>query len=262
MVSGMTKVVDSLQAGLPEDISRYFGMFTKKDKKHKKGKQKQADAPKRASQFKQNQTSTDIVRSVMSGGPTPTGQPRVMSKRPQPSPNKAKTASKKRRQRQKKAVKPKGGAPYHETRQVYQTAEEIKEHALAEFSGPSCPYCGARADIKTAKEHTGRDASYCYWVCPSCPNVSVTTYGKTYHPAGVMADAQTRRFRSEVQRLIAFKKQEFSHDRFKLNEWIQQSLNVESEQAWVGQLSKQQLHHLARAAQKEQFIEKYSHIFR
>lgn len=251
VVSGIAKVVDSLQSGLPEDISRYFGMLSKKEKKRQKENHKRTHSHKKVLETKQ--TSTDIVRSVMGGAGS----------------QRAKVAPKYQPVRRQKGYKqqtvnksPHSRSTQQTKRVSYHTAEDIKRHAISDYTGPVCPYCQSRAAIKTAKEHTGRDESYCYWVCPKCPNVSVTTYGKTYHPAGVLADAQTRRFRSEVQRLIQFKKNEFGNDRFKLNEWIEETINVESERAWVGQLSKTQLHHLARSAQKEQFQKKYNHIFK
>lgn len=92
--------------------------------------------------------------------------------------------------------------------------------------------------------------------------MSVTTAGKTYLPSGILADAETRRFRSEVQALLAPKKTSVGNDRFALNEWIHVTLSVSHERAWVGQLTKAELAQLARATQNEIFEQKYGYIFR
>lgn len=142
------------------------------------------------------------------------------------------------------------------------TAEEIKLAALnIGYVGPICSYCQNVSQIKTAKEHTGKEAEYCYWVCASCENVSVTTRKGSYEESGDLADALTRRYRGEVQKLLSDKKKKLSYDAYALSEWIQQTIDVPSDKAWVGRLSKEQLAMVALQSQREVFDEKYGFIF-
>lgn len=143
------------------------------------------------------------------------------------------------------------------------TAIDKKEAAIRDgYMGPICSLCGSRAEIKTAQEHRGIEADYCYWVCPTCTNVSVTTKSGSYEESGNLADALTRRFRGEVQRLLLDKRKELGYSDEQLNQWIQNITKVPKDQAWVGRLDKQGLSKIAVESQKEIFNREYGFIFK
>lgn len=145
-------------------------------------------------------------------------------------------------------------------RNIIRTAVQIKDMAIKHnYKGPLCQYCGSQSEIKTAREHRGKDKEYCYWVCPTCPNTSVTTIKNSYKPAGDLADAETRLFRMEVQKLIHTKRK--SVTRTELQNWIHDTTLVPLERAYIGRLSKDDLARVAVRSQKEEFEKRYSYIF-
>ena len=140
------------------------------------------------------------------------------------------------------------------------TAVQKKKLAIKHgYKGPTCQYCGSQSEIKTAKEHRGRDNDYCYWVCPTCPNTSVTTRKGSYEPSGDLADAETRLFRMEVQKLLQNKRASSTRD--ELRRWIHETTHAPLERSYVGRLSKDDLVKLAVRTQKEEFEKKYGYIF-
>lgn len=144
----------------------------------------------------------------------------------------------------------------------FENAQQIKDEALKDgYKGPICPFCESVSVIKTAKEYTGREEKYCYWVCPTCDNTSVTTRKNSYRESGELANAETRRFRSEVQKLLINKKEQLNYNHEELNLWIQVTADVPKEKAWVGRLTNEELSRIAKESQKELFNEKYGYIF-
>lgn len=148
-------------------------------------------------------------------------------------------------------------------KRVFKTAEEKKRAAIKDnYLGPKCPICSKRAEIKTAKEHINSNKNYCYWVCPSCKDVSVTTAKGTYLPAGELAGLETRKLRIDTHRFLENKKEELKFNNQLLNQWISDNLVIEETRAWIGQLTKSELSRIILINQKEIFEDKYSYIFK
>lgn len=144
----------------------------------------------------------------------------------------------------------------------YNSATEKKQAAIRDnYKGPTCPYCGTQTQIKTAKEHTGNDNNYCYWVCGECSDVSVTTIKGGYLPSGIPANAKTRRLRVSAHKYLYSKKKELRFNNNALNKWISSSLDINVNRAWIGQLSEKELVSLILARQDEIYQDKYAHIF-
>lgn len=147
-------------------------------------------------------------------------------------------------------------------KQVYQTAEEKKNAAIQDnYTGPTCPYCGNKTVIKTAKEHIGKDEDYCYWTCQVCNDVSVTTVKGSYLPAGVPGDLETRKLRMKAHKHLYGKKKELKFNNNALNKWISNRLSIEVSRAWIGHLDKVELKDIVLARYDEIYEEKYSSIF-
>lgn len=145
---------------------------------------------------------------------------------------------------------------------AYNTANEKKQAAIKDnYKGPICQYCGKQTIIKTAKEHIGKDENYCYWTCPKCADVSVTTIKGGYTPAGIPADAETRKLRVNAHKYLYSKKSDLKFNSNALNKWISAKLSISVERAWIGQLNKEELIDIVLIRQNEIYEEKYSDIF-
>lgn len=144
----------------------------------------------------------------------------------------------------------------------YNTAVAIKKAAINEgYVGPTCSHCGSISVIKTAKEHTKTDKNFCYWVCPKCEDVSVTTSKGSYQPSGILADSETRKLRAVTHRYIDHKKKDFDYDNGLLNRWIARNLNVPNSKSWVGQLTDKELCNLILVSQEDIYKKKHAYIF-
>lgn len=166
----------------------------------------------------------------------------------------------KRREKRPAAKRDYGYYERGRRKETYMDAETAKSKATA-AAAPVCQYCNSRGYIKTAKEYKGRADDYCYWVCPTCTDVCVTTIKGGFYASGEMANADLRKLRSLTHQQIAFKKDELHQNHIELQNWIAAVLALNKEEAKIGVMSESQLNELVEGANHEYYQKHYAHIF-